>query len=101
MALFSFVLTVCFFTPCYQLFVLAVPLFKFLHRCCLVKQAQRYTTHQVFQVQYALERQDTTASVGRLCTFVKPMQRALAADTDACRHSQRIVSSQLFDEFTI
>jgi len=64
-------------------FVLFVPYFKFRHGGNIIKQSEFNATQQVFQVQHAFERKDTTHGIGGLSTFVQPIQCSLAVELNS------------------
>ncbi len=82
-------------------FVISLPLLKFHVSGRLIEQTQLHATEQVFQVQYAFERQDSTNSVGGLSTFLQPAERFLRVDVNRSRYGQRVVSTDFLNEFTI
>lgn len=55
----------------------------------------------MFQIQYPFVREDTTYRIRGLSTFVQPIKRLLAIELNRSGNSQRIVSTDLLDEFTI
>lgn len=83
------------------LLVLRLPLFEFGISGTLIEQVQAYTSQQVFQVQYTLERQDAAYGVSGLRTFLQPTQGTFCVDVDGSGNGERVVSTDLLDEFTI
>ena len=92
----------CFFLAFFDLrFMLAEPFLEFVHCCGFIKKVKRYSTQQMFQVQYTFKTQDTANGVGGLSTFVQPIQCSLPVQLNGSWHSQRIVSTKFLNEFTI
>src|SRR5882672_9045134 len=72
----------------YLCIMLSTPLREFLHRSCIIKQAQLHTAKQVFEIQYSFKAENTANSISRCSTFVQPIQSSLAIQLNCSRNSQ-------------
>src|SRR5690606_19784975 len=79
----------------------AKPLLEFAICFLLRDRSFQNTDLEVLAQQDASVGEESAHRVGRLCTLHQPVECAIIVDVDRRRYSQRVVSTQFFNEATI